>query len=52
MKKSVLILLSLVILIILGLIFISPDGNLSIGEFLILLIGLIVGVFISDKIGE
>lgn len=51
MKKSVLILLIVIILIVLGLVFIS-DGNLSIGELLILLIVLIVGVFISDKIGE
>ncbi|MEA4956144.1 hypothetical protein SDC9_03525 [bioreactor metagenome] len=52
MKKSNLLLLIIIILIILGLIFILSDGSISMGEFLILGIGLLIGIFISDKIGE
>ncbi len=52
MKKSVLILLTIIILILIVLLFIAPDGSLSIGELLILVIGLIIGVLISDKVGE
>ena len=52
MKKSGFTLVTIIILIILGLIFILADGTLSIGELLILIIVLIAGVLISNKKGE